>query len=102
MILWIIKFYSPAHFVWQIKIMWKMLKCRPRNGQTYEQIRKIITIVQPRKKSISRKIGEKLAFDTRLKQSKDNDLVCKSFRNLTPLEQENKMLEGQEKKVMGY
>jgi len=79
-----------------------MLKCRPRNGQTYEQIRKIITIVQPRKKYISRKVGEKLAFDTRLKQSKDNDLVCKSFRNLTPLEQENKMLEGQEKKVMGY
>jgi len=38
-----------AHFDWQIKIVWKMLKCWPRNEQTYEQIRKIITVVQPRK-----------------------------------------------------
>jgi len=43
----------PAHFVWQIKIMWKMLKCRPRNEQTYEQIIKIIAIVQPRKRPMS-------------------------------------------------
>jgi len=46
-------------------------------------------------------VSEKLFFDKRLKQSKDNDFY-KSFRKLIPLEQENKMLEGQEKNVMGY
>jgi len=82
--------------------MWKLLKCKPRNEQTYEQTRNIITTVQPRKRSVSGKVSEKLAFDTKFKQSKDNDLVYKSFRTLTPLEQENKMLECQEGNVMGY
>jgi len=72
--------------------MWKTLKCRPRNEQIYEQIRKIIAIVQPRKRPISEKVSKKIVVDTRFKQLKDNDFVYKSFRNLTALEQENKIL----------
>jgi len=83
---------TPAHFVWKIKIMWKKLKCRQRNKQTYEQIRKIITIAQPRKRPILEKVREKLVVDTRFEQLKENDFVYKSFRNLTSLEQENKTL----------
>jgi len=83
---------TPAHFVWKIKIMWKKLKCRQRNEQTYEQIRKIITIAQPRKRPILEKVREKLVVDTRFEQLKENDFVYKSFRNLTSLEQENKTL----------
>jgi len=83
---------TPAHFVWKIKIMWKKLKCRQRNKQTYEQIRKIITIAQPRKRPILEKVREKLVVDTRFEQLKENDFVYKSFKNLTSLEQENKTL----------
>jgi len=69
----LLDFIIPAHFVWQIKIMWKKLKCLPRNEQTYEQIRKIITMVQSRKKTIFEKVSEKFVVDTRFKQLKDND-----------------------------
>jgi len=92
-ILWIyIRLYSSCTFRLAKKIMWKKLKCKPRNEQTYEQIRKIITMVQPRKRSIFEKVSEKLVVDTRFKQLKDNDFVYKCVRNLTPLEQEKKTL----------
>jgi len=88
----LLDFIVPAYFIWQIKTMWKKLKCRPRNEQTYEQIRKIITIVQPRKRPTFEKDSEKFVVETRFKQVKDNDLVYKPFRDLTSLEQENMIL----------
>jgi len=39
----------PENFVWQVKIMWKLLKPRQRNELKYEQIRKAITIPKLRK-----------------------------------------------------
>jgi len=88
----LLDFIVPVHFVWQMKFMWKKLKCKPRNEQTYDQIKKIITMVQPRKRPIFEKVSEKLVVDTRFKQLKDNDFVYKSFRNLSPIEQENKTI----------
>jgi len=72
--------------------MWKRLKCKPRNEQTYEQITKIITTVQPWKITTFENVNEKLADDTKFKLLKRNDFVYKFLRDLTPLEQENKML----------
>jgi len=72
--------------------MWKKLKCRPRHEQTYEQIRKLIMIIQPIKAPILKRLVKKIVVDTRVKQLKDNDLAYRSFRDLTPLEEENKTL----------
>jgi len=72
--------------------MWKRLKCKPKNEQTHAQTRKIITTAQPRKITTFENVNEKLADDTKFKQLKDNDFVYKFLRDLTPLEQENKML----------
>jgi len=38
----LLDFVVSTHFVWHIKIMWKMLKCRPRNEQLYEQIKRLL------------------------------------------------------------
>jgi len=72
--------------------MWKKLKGRPRHEQTYEQIRKLIMIIQPIKGPILKRLVKKIVVDTRVKQLKDNDLAYRSFRDLTPLEEENKTL----------
>jgi len=32
----------PAHFIWQANTMWIMIKQRPTDDQTYEQVRKAI------------------------------------------------------------
>ena len=88
----LLNFIVPAHFVWQIKIMWKMLKCSPRNKRTYEQIRKIIIVSQLGKRPTHKEISTKLVVEARYKQVKDKGLAYKFCRDLTLLEQENKML----------
>jgi len=37
----------PAHFIWQVNTMWIMIKQRPTDDQTYEQVRKAILTPQP-------------------------------------------------------
>ena len=69
-----------------------MLKCRPRNEQTYEQMRKIITVLQHRKRPTHERVSTKLVVETKSKQLKDKRLVYKPFRNLTSLKEENKIL----------
>ena len=69
-----------------------MLKGKLINGQTYEQIRKVITLPQPRKNLTSRKTARKFVVDTRLKQLTDNDSASNSFKDLTALEKENRIL----------
>ena len=36
-----------AHFIWQVNTMWIMIKQRPTDDQTYEQVRKAILTLQP-------------------------------------------------------
>jgi len=47
--------------------MWRMLKGKPKNEQTYEQIRKAIAIPQLRKRLTPKKTVEKFAVHTRSK-----------------------------------
>jgi len=49
-------------------------------------------IIQPIKAPILKRLVKKIVVDTRVKQLKDNDLAYRSFRDLTPLEEENKTL----------
>jgi len=72
--------------------MWSMLKYKPLNGQTYEQIRKVITTPQFRKLPTPGKVVEKFVVDTMSKQLNDNDFARKSLRNLTQIEKENRIL----------
>jgi len=37
----------PSHFIWQVNTMWIMIKQRPADDQTYEQVRKAILTPQP-------------------------------------------------------
>jgi len=37
----------PAHFIWQVNTMWIMIKQRPTDDQTYEEVRKAILTTQP-------------------------------------------------------
>jgi len=37
----------PVHFGWQVNTMWIMIKQRPTDDQTYEQVRKAILTPQP-------------------------------------------------------
>jgi len=70
----ILDFIIPAYFIWQIKIMWIMLKYKSRNKNTYEQTRKANTTLQLRKLPTYGNV-EKLVVDTIPKQSKDNDFA---------------------------
>jgi len=88
----LLDFIVPVHFVRQTKIIWSMLKGKLINGQTYEQIRKVITLPQPRKNLTSGKTARKFVVDTRLKQLTDNDSASNSFKDLTALEKENRIL----------
>jgi len=47
----LLDFIVPAHFICQIDIMWYMLKGKPRNEQTYEQMKRAITTPPFRKKT---------------------------------------------------
>jgi len=82
----------PAHFIRQTKIMWSMLKRRPRDGQTYEQIRKAIATPQFRKPPASRTVVEKFVVGITPKQLKGNDFARKSLKDLKQIERENKIL----------
>jgi len=82
----------PVHFIWQTKIMWSMLKYKPINRQTYEQIRKAITTLQFRQLPTHGKVVQKFIVDTTSKQ-KDSDFARKSLRDLTQIERENKILQ---------
>ena len=66
----LLDFIAPAHFVCQIKIMWHMLKGKPRNEQTYEQIKRTITILLFGKRLTPRKTVKKSVVNTRSKQLK--------------------------------
>jgi len=88
----LLDFIIPAYFIWQIKIMWIMLKCKSRNKNTYEQTRKAITRLQLRKLPAYGNVVEKLVVDTMPKHSKNNDFGCKSPKDLTPTDKENKVL----------
>jgi len=88
----LLDFIIPAYFLWQIKIMWIMLKCKSRNKNTYEQTRKAITILQLRKLPTYGNVVEKRVVDTIPKQSKNNDFACKPPRDLAPIVKENKVL----------
>jgi len=55
----LLDFIVPAHFIGQIGIMWCMLKGKPRNEQTYEQIKTAITIPSLRKRLTPRTTVEK-------------------------------------------
>ena len=66
----LLNFIVPARFICQTKIMWYMLKRKPKNEQTYEPIR-AITIPPFRKRLIPRKTVEKPVIKSRSKQLKD-------------------------------
>jgi len=74
----------PANFVWQVKIMWKLLRPRQRNKLIYEQIRKAITVPKLGKQFDVGKVGETVVGNKTPKQSKDIDFVYETFENLTP------------------
>ena len=76
-----------AHFDWQIKIMWKVLKHRPRNEQTYEQIRKVITEPKLGIRLDVGQVGETVVGNIMPKQSKDTDFFYETFNNSTTLEE---------------
>jgi len=40
----------PVHFIWQVNTTWIMIKQRPTDDQTYEQVRKAILTPQPNDK----------------------------------------------------
>ena len=69
-----------------------MLKRRPRDGQTYEQIRKAIATPQFRKPPASRMVVEKFVVGITPKQLKGNDFARKSLKDLKQIERENKIL----------
>jgi len=60
----------PAQFICQIKIMWYMLKGKPKNEQTYEPMKSAIT-PPLRKRLIPRETVEKPVIKSRSKQLKD-------------------------------
>ena len=57
----------PAQFICQIKIMWYMLKGKPKNEQTYEPMKSAIT-PPLRKRLIPRETVEKPVIKSRSKQ----------------------------------
>jgi len=67
--------------------MWKLLKHKQRNEQTYGQIRKAITTPKYGKQFDVGKVGEAVVSNKTPKQSKDIDLVYEAFENLTPVEE---------------
>jgi len=87
----LLDFMVPVHFIWKTKKMWPLPKGKSIKGQTYERIKNAITTSQFRKRSILEKVSTKLVVNIRSKQLKNNDLAYKPFRNLTSLEQENKV-----------
>jgi len=72
--------------------MWYMSKNKPKNEQTYEQIKRAITTSPFRKRLMSRTTVEKSVVNARSKPSKDNDPTSNSLRDLRQLEKENRIL----------
>ena len=67
--------------------MWKVLKHRPRNEQTYEQIRKVITEPKLGIRLDVGQVGETVVGNIMPKQSKDTDFFYETFNNSTTLEE---------------
>jgi len=71
--------------------MWYMLKGKPRNEQTYEQIKRAITTPPFRKRLIPRTTVEKSVVNARSKPLNDNDPTSNSPRDVRQLEKENRI-----------
>ena len=78
----LLDFIVPSNFICQIESMWYMLKDKPKNEQTYEQIKRAITTPPFRKRLMSRTTVEKSVVNARSKPSKDNDPISNSPRDL--------------------
>jgi len=86
----LLDFIVPAHFINQIEIMWYMVRGKPRNEQTYEQIKRAITTPSCRKRFTPRTTVEKSVVSARSKPLKDNDSASNFSRDLRQLEKVNR------------
>jgi len=66
---------DPENFVWQVKIVWKLLRPRQINELIFEQIRKAITVPKLGKQFDVGKVGETVMGNKTPKQSKDIDFI---------------------------
>jgi len=78
---------APENFVWQVKIMWKLLKRKQRNERTYGQIRKAITTSKHGKRFDMGKAGGTAVSNKPPKQSKHIGFAYEMFGHLTPVEE---------------
>jgi len=86
----LLDFIVPAHFIDQIEIMWYMVRGKPRNEQTYEQMKRAITTPSCRKRFTPRTTVEKSIVTARSKPLKGDDSASNFFRDQRQLEKVNR------------